>query len=83
MRTKNNPPEKDIARKGGEDINSDVRMKRSDFVKQNVLKNLLIAQKQSAENGDAKSVICLSKYLLRMFNERHDEFIKFSPESDE
>lgn len=55
----------------------------SDYVRREVLKNLLTTQKRSAEVGDAKAVIRLSKYLLRTFKECNDEFIEIGTEGDE
>ncbi len=57
-----------------------MQIRRSDYVNQQVLKNLLTAQERSAEKGDSGSVIRLSRFLLRFFDKRDDEVINFSTE---
>jgi hypothetical protein len=60
-----------------------MEVKRSDYVTEQVLKNLLTAQKQAADKGNAKETILLSKFLLHTFNHRNDIRIKLRTESDE
>lgn len=40
------------------------------IIQENVIKNLLSAQKRIAESGDAKSLILLSKFLLHIADKR-------------
>ena len=43
-----------------------LRRKVKDDVEQEVIKNLLLAQKRIAETGNADDVIRISRYLLRL-----------------
>lgn len=57
-----------------------VRVRQSMYVRQVVRENLLIALRAASQAGDAKSVIKVSKYLLKVFNKRNDELIELLSE---
>lgn len=48
------------------------RIKLKDAVEQETIKNLLHAQKRIAESGNARDLIRVSRYLLRLSKTRND-----------
>lgn len=57
-----------------------MNIKRSDYIQKMVEKNLLTALQVTADAGDSKGAIRISRYLLKLFNERNDKIIQFGSE---
>ena len=55
----------------------------TECARQQIIKNLLTAHGRAAENGDAGSVIRLSRYLLHLLKQEEKMLIQFGAESDE
>ena len=55
-----------------------MNIKRSEYIQQMVEKNLITALQVTADAGDSKGAIRLSRYLLKLFNERNDKVIQLS-----
>ena len=68
-------------RKGVDDVN--MKVKVSDYVRQAIRENLLTALSRAAQSGDSAGAIRLSKYLLKVFHESHNEFVELGSKSDE
>ena len=60
-----------------------VRNTVADLIRSAVIKNLLLAHKRIAWAGNAKEIICLSKYLLKLSKEFHDIVVEVSSEQVE
>lgn len=54
-----------------------------DVIRLAVIKNLLLAHKRIAGAGNAKEIICLSKYLLKLSKEFHDIVVEVPTEQVE
>lgn len=52
------------------------------IIQENVIKNLLSAQKQIAESGDAKSLILLSKFLFHIADKRGNVVVDVVPKDN-
>ena len=53
-----------------------------DIILEEVIKNLLSAQRAASERGDAKSVVSITKYLLKIAEQFKDVMIDISPKSN-
>ena len=56
---------------------------QSAIIRDAVIKNLLSAHERIAERGDAKSLIILSRYLLRLAKKDGDVIVNILPEDNE
>ena len=52
-------------------------------IEQETIKNLLSAQRRIAESGNAKDVIRISRYLLRLAEKRGNVLVDTIPEGEE
>lgn len=59
-----------------------LKVSSTECARQQVIKNLLTAHGRAAENGDAGSVIRLSKYLLRLLKQEEKLLIQLGAESE-
>lgn len=66
---------------GQREVRKKVKIRCSDYVEQQILKNLLTAQGRAADRGDANAVIQLSKYLLRLLKKLDQELVQFRAEN--
>lgn len=57
-----------------------LRVTVGELIQQEVLKNLLSAQKRIAETGSASEVVRISKYLFRLAEKFKDPFVDSVPE---
>lgn len=52
------------------------------YIKKTILKNLLLAHERIAKEGDTKEIVHLSKYILRLTQNGHDEIFYLRTEKD-
>lgn len=57
-----------------------MRVNRSLYIQHKIEENLLTALEKSAQSGDIKAVVRVSKYLLKTLKKRGDEIIEVSKE---
>ena len=57
-----------------------MRVNRSLYIQHKIEENLLTALEKSAQSGDIKAVVRVSKYLLKILKKRGDEIIEVSKE---
>ena len=60
-----------------------MRVNRSLYIQHKIEENLLTALEKSAQSGDIKAVVRVSKYLLKTLKKRGDEIIEVSTKSNE
>ena len=60
-----------------------MRANRSLYIQHKIEENLLTALEKSAQSGDIKAVVRVSRYLLKTLKKRGDEIIEVSTESNE
>ena len=60
-----------------------MRVNRSLYIQHKIEENLLTALEKSAQSGDIKAVVRVSRYLLKTLKKRGDEIIEVSTESNE
>lgn len=53
-----------------------------DIILEDVIKNLLSAQRVASERGDSKGIIIITKYLLKIAEQFKDVMIDISPKSN-
>ena len=58
-----------------------MNIKKSDVIKDEAIKNLLSAQKRIAENGEVKSVIRITRYLLNLTDKVKDIVVEVGTEN--
>ena len=58
-----------------------MNIKKSDVIKDEAIKNLLFAQKRIAENGEVKSVIRITRYLLNLTDKVKDIVVEVGTEN--
>lgn len=57
-----------------------MRANRSLYIQHKIEENLLTALEKSAQSGDIKAVVRVSRYLLKTLKKRGDEIIEVSKE---
>lgn len=60
-----------------------IKIRTSEFYKQQVMKNLLTALERTAKSGDSRGSIRLSRYILKLSNDGSEEFIEVSSEGNQ